>query len=160
MDIVLDASAVNKMIFLGDTHTKEVVCFIKGGLIGLVLSKKIEYDWGIGFCKAYINVAIKTQLLDLRNMVQSAKAVVDISSLGRYINPHTTQTFSNDPGDDKYIHCAIDSGSSYILAYDGDHLLALDNQIKNSNGDLIRIYSPYQFIQEHKLLRKLKVSSK
>ena len=160
MRIVLDACVLAKMVFFGDTWAKEVLTLARNSFVHIVSCTEIENDWGSGFCQVYMRVLKSRNLNTLHQFAQSAKCMIEICELAEMTTLGVIAPYSIDPGDNKYVQCAVDGNAKYIITYDGDHLIALSDKIQNAKNEIIRIMSPYQFINEYKLLNsKFKIGS-
>lgn len=154
MRLIFDASVIIRMAFFADSHAKEAFSLINTKGITLLMCSQIEEDWTAGFCGVYAEIAKKNQALDIRKMVKSIWGLGPYIIRAEKISLGVIADYSLDPGDNKYIQCAIDGNADYILSQDGDHLLALNNSIPNSKGEKIQIVSPWQFLLQYRMKGK------
>ncbi|MCL6613541.1 MAG: putative toxin-antitoxin system toxin component, PIN family [Firmicutes bacterium] len=141
------------MLVVADTNVFVRALFLKDDWCGKVLrlesEKTIQFamneDTYLELCLVIAEFLIKE---DKSRFLRIYNKFMNV--LWRIVKiPH--QTYSNlsaDPGDNKFIDCAIDGECPYIITYDGSHLFGLEPKIKKEYGKLIKILSPYQFFVE------------
>ena len=112
MKVVIDTNVVVSSIFFGG-KPKEIV--------NLILDKKID---------AYANKEIIEEYKEtvdyLKNKYNGKRSNVPLQEIISYINIIETNSnikICRDPDDDKFINCAIDSKSYYIVSGDKDLLV-------------------------------------
>lgn len=151
MRVVFDASVIMRMAFFSDVHAREAISIIESGAGTLVMCPEIREDWMAGFCKVYAKITEKGHRLQIRKLAQSMLGLGVLMERGQKVTLGVVADYSPDPGDNKYIQCAIDGNADYIISQDGEHLIALTNTIPNAMGNLIQVVSPFQFVAEFKL---------
>lgn len=70
--------------------------------------------------------------------------------------PHTIKTkyCVDDPNDNKFIDCAIESKAQYLITENTQHISSeFEPLIKKQYGQDLKIMGPYQFINELNILR-------
>jgi predicted nucleic acid-binding protein len=151
MRVVFDASVIMRMAFFSDNYAREAISIVEKGAATLVMCPEIHEDWMAGFCKVYAKTIEKGHRLQIRKLIQCVLGLGSLIERGQTVALGVMADYSPDPGDNKYIQCAIDGNADYIISQDGEHLIALTNTIPNAEGKLIQVVSPFQFMAEYKL---------
>ena len=115
MNIVIDTNVVISGVFFGGSPRK-----VLEAAVGHALS-------------AYATAEIVEEYQEIvEEMIQRKQGTISRSILTpfiqslHFIDPKTAVTASRDPDDDKFLGCAIDSHSLYVVSGDKD-LLVLEN---------------------------------
>jgi putative PIN family toxin of toxin-antitoxin system len=147
MRIIIDTNVFIDSLFHDDKHCLEI------------LNREHRRELSFVISNEMLEEIIKTFFFHARELKwtleEFKKPFFMLSRLLRRAidgNIQTDTTFCKDPKDDMFIQCAIDENIEHIISSD-IHLLGLKQEIKNKNGKVIKILSPYEFVNEHNLYR-------
>jgi putative PIN family toxin of toxin-antitoxin system len=132
MKVVIDTNIFVSSLFNAGGMPRKVIDLWKTGEMTLCVTKEILEE--------YINVLKRFNFIEKRDL----KELLDLFSKRMNIifivsTPHLS-IIKNDPGDDKFIECAVSADAQYIISGD-KHLKALKTY-KN-----IKIISPVEFLE-------------
>ncbi|SDF21429.1 PIN domain-containing protein [Sporomusa acidovorans] len=160
MDVVVDANIIVEWLFFQDRYAGDIINLNKRAQLRILMSDQIRKDWSAGFCHGYKEIFDPNDPNSNNLLYRSVDGFTRILSYTYKVDITDNGKYSIDPGDDKYVQCAIEHGAEYIISCDGDHLNALHEKYKNCNGIKIKILSPYQFLNVFKLINsKFKISN-
>ena len=132
MKVILDTNVfISGVFFTGPPH--QILSAWRDGVIKLVISQDIlsEYRWvGEEFADEFPSI-------DLRPILDLVTIEAEL-----YVSKDLPEPLCSDPDDDKFVACAMASGSRIIVSGD-KHLL------KVSGYHDIEILKPREFINKH-----------
>lgn len=147
MEIIVDTNVFIDALFHGDKDCLTVLYRENKGELTFVMSHSMTEE----LVKTIFCHAVKLGC----TLEEFEQPFLKLSRALRRAKPHEPTTRGNwceDPGDNKFIECAIDANVEYIVSSDG-HLLRIEQEIRNKKRIPLKIVSPYDFIKFHNLFR-------
>ncbi|HHX87374.1 MAG TPA: putative toxin-antitoxin system toxin component, PIN family [Firmicutes bacterium] len=140
----MDTNVLINALFHNDTYAQKLLSYIARNRIQLVVSEAIavEYLDIVMLHAVSANLTLDQVKKPLRKLVKSL-----LSS--KLVAPKTKlKIVLSDPEDDKFFECAYEADVAIVVTQDRD--ISSVKQAFTCTGKRIKIYSPWQFFQEHK----------
>ncbi len=136
MKIVLDTNVLISAVIKKSPTIRAVLDACRDGNITLVLSRPILQEFGRVMHKP--NIQKYHQMTD----AQISQYISDLSTFVELAEGTTPIEVSQDPKDNMFFSCAVESGADYLVSGDEKHILS----IPVYQG--VKTMSPTQFVQE------------
>lgn len=136
MKAVIDTNVFVSSFFGG--KPKQIINLWKNGTITLCLSREIFDE--------YIQVLYRLGLKEEKELDELAALFKDKFNILFVHNTPDIKTVKKDPGDDKFIECAIALKAEFVIS--GDKALL---EVKNYMG--IHIVSPAEFLSRQEIIK-------
>lgn len=141
---VLDTNIFCAAIFENDNYAKRVINAVIQKQVELVISEPIKKEIKYTVMKHALAAG-----LTLTQTQRPLGKIMKLLSSARCVNPTIKLNVTVHEADNKFYECAYEADITAIISVDG-HVSAPSN-VKTCNGNLIRTYSPWQFIQQFKI---------
>ncbi|MBE3576926.1 MAG: putative toxin-antitoxin system toxin component, PIN family [Limnochordales bacterium] len=144
MRAVLDTCVLIDAVFNGDRHCQDVLRQ-SGSTYQVLLSKDILTEYIL----IVIRFGIQGRVAG-RSIVRVAEAMVQLLKGADFVCPKQHNMCTVDPGDNKFVDCAIDGDADFIVTGD-HHLTSIPGPILNSSGKTVQAVSAWQFLDTIKI---------
>lgn len=139
IQIVVDTNVFVKAIFHRDENSKQLFQLKTNNKIRFVMNKEMQNELLVTFFK----LITTTNKKDVKK-VTLLGTLLSLSLWQVKEIDHISHTnYCTDVDDNKFIDCAIDSNTKYIITYD-EHLNSIADFLKENFN--INVLSPFQFI--------------
>ena len=144
VEVVVDSNVILRALFFGDKYSMILLQKEAEHKIRFVFNKEMKRELCMKFASFLLRYGAD---------ISKANRLTDkLSTILKRSKEVGHNTYSNlcteDRSDNKFIDCAIDSKSGFIITEDSD-LSGLEGIICRKDNCIVRILSPYQFITEY-----------
>lgn len=140
IQVVVDTNVFVKAIFHRDFYSKELFKLKTQNKICFVMNKEMQNELLVTFFR------LLTTTINHKDM-KTISLLGTLLSLSLWqvkeIDHNSKTNYSEDIDDNKFVDCAIDSNSKYIITFD-NHLNSIADTLKENYN--ILVMNPYQFI--------------
>ena len=144
VEVVVDSNVILRALFFGDKYSMILLQKEAEHKIRFVFNKEMKQELNMKFV-----VFLSQYGADMGKVKRLTDKLSSILSRSKEVGHKTYSNLcAEDRSDNKFIDCAIDSNSRFIITKDSD-LSGLEGIIRNKYKHTVRILSPYQFITEY-----------